>query len=327
MASRPRIQEKAIEVSPFALQWVRLEEDLDSEQGAQASRAFYVGNEWSPVSGQTITVYRPHADYSASADDVLPIYFNPVGRRYEIFQKSPEDEEETHYANLLWFTIQETTGGVMRQRTLNGRGMFATINDAIEGAYPPINGDGEIEIFDDYSMAPLAIRNCTGLAIRRNGLAEAANPALVATPRYQIVACDQMALQGRAILDGTLDGGFEVPIRNFQPDSEQPAGMMPIEPYISRAFNPHRRHAINGTPVLLRWGSAIFATPNPFDPTPQQGYVIEDVRRFEFQQPVDFRVNQSTKAIEIRWVPAAIETHIEDFANLPWSPMFPNKDC
>lgn len=227
-----------------------------------------------------------------------------------------------HYAWLIGFTISETTGGLMRDSTFAGTGMFATVDYIADGSTPPLNGDSELIVYDDQDMAPLAVRNCKGWAWRNEHL------GATETPRYQIIACDQMAVQGRAILAQTMEGflDFDVAIHSFQPDSEQPLGAMPIAPYASHAFNPHGRRAPNGTPVLLRWGSVAGDPNDPFG-NPQFGYIIESVETSGLRLPINFRVNQSTKAIECQRVLMVVETTQTELANIPWEPMFPNKDC
>lgn len=302
--------------------FAELDEDLLDGETAQAHLVAWTGGALADQSATVITIQ----DFQLGVDESLPagtrlwvVWDKTVWTWISIYQ--PAEDPANHYAWLIEFVISETTGGLMRQATFTGGGMKATIDYVVDGNIPPLDGNDEITVYDDHDMAPLAVRNCKGWAARNEHLQTAENP------RYQIIACDQMAMQCRAVLDGTLDfNTFEVPIRSIQPDSEAPMGAMPIEPYSTFALNPHNHQARNGSQVLLRWGSA-FPTSGSLGGVPQQGYIVESVDQWGVYQPVDYRVNQATKAIEVRWALASTEISETDFNNLPWEPMFPSKNC
>lgn len=222
-------------------------------------------------------------------------------------------ESDDHYAWLIGFTISNSTGGLMKA---NNDQMLATVDYIIDGNTPPVNGSSEILVHDDQEVCPNAIAGGMGWAFRNEHLGSEENPY------YQILTCNQMCRQARAVLAQTMDGTqLEVAIQEFFPDDESPEGLDAIAPFRNFALNPQKRMARNGTPVRLRWGNVI--SPQG---VPRQGYIIEDVFHRGLDVPINFRIT-SDKKIEVQYVRMAVESSVDEVANQPWTEMFPNKNC
>lgn len=263
--------------------------------------------------GLTETAYNIYS--LAYSFDAAEPYIQIAQDRYGLWftEDPPTEESETTYARFIGFTITNTTGGLMKA---NNDQMAASVDYIIQGTTPPLDGNGELIVHDDQEVCPNALAGGSGWAIRNDNLGSDEDPY------YQIIVCNQMCRQARAVLDQTMDGHeTEVAIRDFFPDDESPEGLDAIEPFRSKAYNPSNHSGRNGFRVRLRWGN--YTDPNGI---PHQGYIIEEVQHQFFFIPAGFRVSPS-KEIEARWLPVTVETHIADTADLPWEKIFNSKNC
>lgn len=183
------------------------------------------------------------------------------------------------YARSIGFTTTSPRMGLTDSA-------FATIDYSFEqGVAPPLNGDSEIEVFDDQELFPRALEGAKGWA-RRN---EYLNPDAPDDPYYQVWMCDQQVFMGHAKLDQTMcHDDYEVQITGFVGDSFAPFGQVP-DPPPDTAYNPLKLSGKNLTRVELKWDTSIVLNEGEEDETTTEGWTIHQVQHQEASATSNFR--------------------------------------
>lgn len=273
------------------------------------------------------TVYNPYPDdYEFDEDDsFIEVYQDRFGLWFCERPDIGEGGGGTAYARFIGFTISENETGIMQDV---GDQMQATLDYRIQGATPPLDGNGELTVHDDQEVCPLAVAGARGFAVRNDNLGS------VGDPYYQILTCDQLANLGRAMIQQAMCGPDHpvVAVSNFQVMSTYPHSMSPEGRIIGeRAFNPHKHRAPFGSQVPPFWVTVAWGRlPHiPFGlPFTQSGYYIIDVDKQSMGIPVNFRLT-SDKKIQKQVGTFAVESCLTNSGQLefPWEQMFPEKDC
>ncbi len=248
MTSRPRTQEKTTEQTGFGFRWFQLDADLDEEGSALAYHVLFntTTESWQPHSqaaASRIRIYSPAVGFTASDGDIVPCYFNPIGRRWEIFAPPGGG---MHIARV-------PTGGIPARVGLTP-GVVTVDVFKLDAA-----GDIEDALFDQ------EINNIYPLSVAYNS----------AAPYFQIHKNPDGKWFNEAPQASQVVG---VPFVNYSGESIPPSGIMDVIGDVTIAGTPHLKAYKPGLSIRRRWLVNNTTFVNPGDTS--LGSWLDDISGF-----------------------------------------------